>query len=197
MKLHWKCHLSWVSRTTASVSSWCLRFPVCHTWAPSHKVSLTRTVGCSTWLTGLTTGAGCCGVKHIITSLGTIRVSLQHDAAASFIPTTVWISTIQACEFRSYLKIYIADSMASLSTRLTFDRVVRQADKKIFFLCMSSILDLVTFFTTMISCDRAHKVSLVVVKSITGQRGDALVLSRHSRCSLAWALLWISMWCGY
>ncbi len=137
----WKCHLSWVSRTTASVSSCCLRFPACHTWAPSHKVSLTQTVGCSTWFSSLTTGAGCCGIKHIITSLGTIRVSLQLGAAASFIPTTVWISIIQACEFRSYLKIYISDSMASVSTRITFYRVVRQADKKIFifFIYVTSI----------------------------------------------------------
>ncbi len=192
----WKCHLSWVSRTTASVSSCCLRFPACHTWAPSHKVSLTQTVGCYTWLSSLTTRAGCCGIKHIITSLGTIRVSLQLGAAASFIPTTVWISTIQACEFRSYLKIYISDSVASVSTRITFYRVVRQVDKKRkknVFVTSIGFKDIVCKFC----CDRAHKVSPVVAKSITGQKGFVLVLSRLRRCSLAWALVWISMSCGY
>ncbi len=174
-----------MSRTTASVSSCCLRFPACHTWAPSHEVSLTQTVGCYTWLSSLTTRAGCCGIKHIITSLGTIRVSLQLGAAASFISTTVWISTIQACEFRSYLKIYISDSVASVSTRITFYRVVRQVDTFFLFITSIGFKDIVCKFC----CDRAHKVSPVVSKSITGQKGFVLVLSRLRRCSLAWALV--------
>ncbi len=169
------------------MSSCCLRFPACHTWAPSHEVSLTQTVGCYTWLSSLTTRAGCCGIKHIITSLGTIRVSLQLGAAASFIPTTVWISTIQACEFRSYLKIYISDSVASVSTRITFYRVVRQVDKTFFFFYLSPVLDSKTLFVSSAVTEHIRSARWFQRASL-GKK--VLYLSCHGSVGAHWLGLW-------